>query len=171
MLGQTQPLPVPFPCAKSTLQSMLGYYGRHRPRKFLFYFTFDFISILEWFCFAFTFTLTLTLNLFIFFFLLNWLSSIFLLNFILDFFLFSFTLRKNPMAAIGHHTTSTTNAVCGLCFSRSQPDLEGFLRALRFPPFSRSIHLAVVLCSEVIHGSCSGAERLAGCTAPSIRPR
>ena len=37
--------------------------------------------------------------------------------------------------------------------------------------FSSSlIHLAVVLCSEVIHGSCSGAERLAGCTAPSIRP-
>ena len=68
-------------------------------------------------------------------------------------------------------STSTTNAVGGLCFSRSQPDLEGFLRALRFPPFSRSIHLAVVLCSEVIHGSCSGAERLAGCTAPSIRPR
>lgn len=29
MLGQTQPLPIPYACAKSTLQSMLGYYGRH----------------------------------------------------------------------------------------------------------------------------------------------
>ena len=38
--AETQPLPVPTPCAKSTLQSMLGYYGRHRPHKFLFYFTF-----------------------------------------------------------------------------------------------------------------------------------
>ena len=30
-------------------------------------------------------------------------------------------------------------------------------------------HLAMVLCSEVIHGSCSGAERPAGNTAPSGR--
>ena len=68
--------------------------------------------------------------------------------------------------------TSTTNVVCGLSFSRSQPDFEGFLRALRFPPSLKStpsiINLAVVLYSEVIHGSCSGAERLAGSTAPSI---
>ena len=65
------------------------------------------------------------------------------------------------------------HVVCGLSFSRSQPDFEGFLRAPRFPPSSKStpclIHLAVVLCSEVIHGSCSGTERPAGCTAPSIR--
>ena len=27
--------------------------------------------------------------------------------------------------------------VCGLSFSRSQPDFEGFLRALRFPPSSK----------------------------------
>ena len=64
---------------------------------------------------------------------------------------------------------------CGLSFSRSQPDFEGFLRALRFPSSSKStpslIHLAVVLCSEVIHGSCSGLERLAGSTAPSVQPR
>ena len=33
------------------------------------------------------------------------------------------------------------------------------------------IHLAVVLCSEVIYGSCSGAERLTGSTAPSVRLR
>ena len=32
------------------------------------------------------------------------------------------------------------------------------------------IHLAVVLCSEVIYGSCLGAERLAGSTALSVRP-
>ena len=32
-------------------------------------------------------------------------------------------------------------------------------------------HQAVLLCSEVIHGSCSGAERLAGSTAPSVRSR
>ena len=33
------------------------------------------------------------------------------------------------------------------------------------------IHLAVVLCSEVIYyGSCSGAEHLTGSTAPSVRP-
>ena len=54
-------------------------------------------------------------------------------------------------------STSTTNVVCGLSFSRSQPDFEGFLRALRFPLSSNStpslIHLAVVLCSEVIYGS------------------
>ena len=66
--------------------------------------------------------------------------------------------------------TSTTNFVCGLSFSRSQPDFEGFFRALRFPPSSKStpslIHLAVVLCSEIIHGSCSGAEHLAGSTVP-----
>ena len=67
MLGQ--PLPFPSPCAKSTSQSMLGYYGRHRPRKFLLYFTFSFISILK--CFCSTFTLTLTLHLFIFFFSLS----------------------------------------------------------------------------------------------------
>ena len=64
------------------------------------------------------------------------------------------------------------HVVCGLSFSRSQR-YEGFLCALRFPPSSKStpclIHLAVVLCSEVIHGSCSGTECPAGCTAPSIR--
>ena len=76
---------------------------------------------------------------------------------------------------INHAFPSATNVVCGLSFSRSQPDFEGFFRALRFLPSSKStpslIRVAVVLCSEVIHGSCSGAERLAGCTAPSIRPR
>ena len=44
-----------------------------------------------------------------------------------------------------------------------------------FPPSSKStpglFHQAVLLCSKVIHGSCSGAERLAGSTAPSARPR
>ena len=34
-------------------------------------------------------------------------------------------------------STSTTNVVCGLSFSRSQPDFEGFRRALRFPPCSK----------------------------------
>ena len=29
------------------------------------------------------------------------------------------------------------NVVCGLSFSRSQPDFEGFLRALRFPPSAK----------------------------------
>ena len=60
------------------------------------------------------------------------------------------------------------NVVCGLSFSRSQPDFEGFLRAKLTPSL---IHLAVVLCSEVIYGSCSGAERLTGSTAPSVRLR
>ena len=63
---------------------------------------------------------------------------------------------------------SGLEVVCGLSFSRSQSDSEGF------PPSSKStpslFHQAVVLCSEVI-GSCSGAERLAGSTAPSVRPR
>ena len=44
-------------------------------------------------------------------------------------------------------STSTTNVVCGLSFSRSQPDFEGFLRALRFPPSAKSapslFHLAI----------------------------
>ena len=44
-------------------------------------------------------------------------------------------------------STSTTNAVCGLSFSRSQPDFGGFLRVLRFPPSAKStpslFHLAV----------------------------
>ena len=66
------------------------------------------------------------------------------------------------------------NVVCGLSFSRSQPDFEGFPRALRFSPSSKLtpslIHLAVVLYFEVIYGSCSGAERLTGRTAPSVRP-
>ena len=43
--------------------------------------------------------------------------------------------------------TSTTNVVCGLSFSRSQPDFKGFLRALRFPPSTKStpslFHLAI----------------------------
>ena len=46
------------------------------------------------------------------------------------------------------------NVVCGLSFSRSQPDFEGFLRALRFPPYSKLtpslIHLAVVLGMGVV---------------------
>ena len=29
------------------------------------------------------------------------------------------------------------NVVCGLSFSQSQPDFEGFLRALWFPPSSK----------------------------------
>ena len=72
-------------------------------------------------------------------------------------------------------STSATNVVCRLSFSQSQPYFEGFLRAFRFPPSSKStpslIHIAVVLCSDVIHGSCSGTKRSAGYTAPSIRPR
>ena len=34
-------------------------------------------------------------------------------------------------------TSTTKSVVCGLSFSRSQPDFEGFLRALRFPPSSK----------------------------------
>ena len=72
-------------------------------------------------------------------------------------------------------STSITNVVCGLSFSRSQPDFDGSLLLLRSPPSSKStpslVHLAVVVWSEVIRRSCSGPERLAGCTAPSIRPR
>ena len=33
--------------------------------------------------------------------------------------------------------TSTTNVVCGLSFCGSQPDFEGFLWAVRFPPSSK----------------------------------
>ena len=44
-------------------------------------------------------------------------------------------------------STSTANVVCGLSFSRSQPDLKGFLRELRFPPSAKStpslFHLAI----------------------------
>ena len=44
-------------------------------------------------------------------------------------------------------STSTTYVVCGLSFSRSQPDFEGFLRVLRFPPSAKStpslFHLAI----------------------------
>ena len=62
--------------------------------------------------------------------------------------------------------TTSWNIVYGLSFSPSQPDFEGFPRALRFPPSSKLTptltHLAVVLCSEVIYGSCSRAERLTG---------
>ena len=35
------------------------------------------------------------------------------------------------------YTWATTYVVCGLSFSRPQPDFEGFLRALRFPPSSK----------------------------------
>ena len=50
---------------------------------------------------------------------------------------------------------------------------EGFLRALQFPPSSKStptsqIHLPEVLFSEVVYGSCLGAERLAGSKAFSV---
>ena len=52
--------------------------------------------------------------------------------------------------------------------------LRGFFSGYSgFPPSAKSthslFHQAVLLCSEVIHGSCSGAERLAGSTAPSVR--
>ena len=54
--------------------------------------------------------------------------------------------------------------------------LRGFFSGCSgFPPSAKSthslFHQAVLLCSEVIHGSCSGAERLAGSTAPSVRSR
>ena len=43
-----------------------------------------------------------------------------------------------------------------------------------FPPSTKStpslFHLAVVLCSKVMRGSCSGSERLASSTTPSVRP-
>ena len=46
-------------------------------------------------------------------------------------------------------STSTKNVVCGLSFSRSQPDFEGFLRALQFPPSAKLtpslFHLAVAV--------------------------
>ena len=65
--------------------------------------------------------------------------------------------------------------VCGLSFSQSQPYSEGFFSRYRFssfPPSAKStpslFHLAVVLRSMVIQGLCSGAKRLAGCTAPSV---
>ena len=44
-------------------------------------------------------------------------------------------------------STSTTNLVCGLSFSRSQPDFEGFLRALRF---SSLIKNWLLVCSNSI---------------------
>jgi len=53
--------------------------------------------------------------------------------------------------------------------------ISTWLRVPRFPPSSKLIpsliHLAVVLCSEVIYGSYLGAEGLAGSTAPSVPPR
>ena len=63
-----------------------------------------------------------------------------------------------------------------VCFSRSY---ERRCILSCFPKYSEEMskstaglfHQAVVLCSEVIHGSCSGAERLAGSTAPSVRTR
>ena len=45
-------------------------------------------------------------------------------------------------------STSTTNVVCGLSFSRSQPDFEGFLRALRFPPSAKSTRSLINLAVE-----------------------
>ena len=72
--------------------------------------------------------------------------------------------------------STLARVVCGLSFSRSQSDSEGFSPGTPvFLPHQKStpglFHQAVVLCSEVIHGSCSVAERLAGSTAPSVRPR
>ena len=65
--------------------------------------------------------------------------------------------------------------VCGLSFSRSLSDSEGFSPGSPFPPSAKStpslFHLAVVLCSEVIHGSLSGAERLTSSTVSSFPPR
>ena len=71
--------------------------------------------------------------------------------------------------------STLARVVFGVSFSRSQSDSEGFSPGtpVFLPPQNRLglFHQAVVLCSEVIHGSCSGAERLAGSTAPSVRPR
>ena len=38
---------------------------------------------------------------------------------------------------INHAIHRYYNVVCGSSFSRSQPDFEGFLRALRFPPSAK----------------------------------
>ena len=54
-----------------------------------------------------------------------------------------------------------------------------FVRVLQFSSLSKIdsqlipsfFHLAVVLCCEVTHGLCSGAERLTGSMVPLVRPR
>ena len=46
-------------------------------------------------------------------------------------------LRKAGVVDINHAFHLHYNIVCGLSFSQSQPDFEGFLRALRFPPSSK----------------------------------
>ena len=65
-------------------------------------------------------------------------------------------LCRTPWTSITP-STSTTNVVCGLSLSPSQPNFDGLLR---FPPSSKStpnlIHLAVEMCSEVIHGRVQG---------------
>ena len=46
-------------------------------------------------------------------------------------------------------STSTTNVLCELSFSRSQPDFEGLFRALRFLPSSKS---TLSGCGAVLRG-------------------
>ena len=49
-----------------------------------------------------------------------------------------YSLGSQPGAVdISHAFHLYYSVVCGLSFSRSQPDFEGFLRALRFPPSSK----------------------------------
>ena len=49
-----------------------------------------------------------------------------------------YSLRSQAgVVDINHAFHLYYNVVCGSSFSRSQPDFEGFLRALRFPPSSK----------------------------------
>ena len=52
---------------------------------------------------------------------------------------YSFLGSQAGIVDIKHafHLYYKINVVCGLSFSWSQPDFEGFLRALRFPPSSK----------------------------------
>ena len=64
--------------------------------------------------------------------------------------------------------------VCGMRFSRSQSDFEGFSPGTPVSLLKIDSRPIPSGCGAVLRGhtwSCSGAERLAGSTAPSVRPR
>ena len=70
----------------------------------------------------------------------------------------------NRASHLCDHGSILARVACGLSCSRSQSDSEGFSLGtpVFLPPQNRlaaKIHLAVVLCSEIIHGPYSGSQR------------
>ena len=84
---------------------------------------------------------------------INWLSFLALFLLLKDLHLKQCLGSQAGVADINHAFHLYYNVVCGLSLSQSQPDFEGFLRALRLPP---SAKLTSSSGPAVIGASCCG---------------